>query len=302
MAIDDNGPAPTADGVNSHLVEYGQVIHAADPTKPIYNPGETVVAHAERFGGAGIPVHLPNKMVVGTLEQHATGVGLTTLDMAKVTPEMTGKVTARDDAAWRQLAAQMSSDSSATQVASAAAPSPGVDVMPRLQPNGVAPYVDQGGVPGPPVQFVQLADGRLVPVSPTSFATPFVMPATAAPPAAALAPPAGDYGAIDLPYLAQGEARPPRETVIFFWPHAQQQTRFHHACLSPSGRVITLVYDHRYDGDRIAPTETDRPIRVKIPSLQFDGFVEIYSDFHLTLGCMDLLNLVVARSENSEES
>lgn len=101
------------------------------------------------------------------------------------------------------------------------------------------------------------------------------------------------YAKIGLPFLG-AEPTHPQTTVIFHSANGAYRTRYHHAMRR--GMILSLIYDNRYDGDQFLPASTvdNQTVRLQVPALQFDGEVQVVSEFNQSLGCMDIVNLIVA--------
>mgnify|MGYP007106197006 CR=1 FL=1 len=96
---------------------------------------------------------------------------------------------------------------------------------------------------------------------------------------------------------------PPKARVIFYLPYGQHQCRYHAVCRRDNR--VSLVIDNRYMGDLFspAPTEEGQPVKLRVLS---DGIKDVdeeyYVDvlgFNMTIGCLDIIDLLIAGPTDS---
>ena len=109
------------------------------------------------------------------------------------------------------------------------------------------------------------------------------------------------YADCKLPFLTSPPSKPQYRVIFDLGKGGKHSKHFHE--IAVQGVCLSLIYDDRYDGDRFIPMESEpgESITVKLPKRQDEDGNEIPAqnyrvavpNFHQTIGCLDILNLVI---------
>lgn len=100
-----------------------------------------------------------------------------------------------------------------------------------------------------------------------------------------------------LQFLQPVPQKPTIKVVFDLGRGGQHLKRFHHAEITKD--LVVLIYDDRYEGDRFHPPSTVPGERIQVifpdkDNQTFDVIVPPQPRLSFTLGCMDVLQLVIA--------
>lgn len=98
---------------------------------------------------------------------------------------------------------------------------------------------------------------------------------------------------LGLDFLATVPTKP-RCRVLFDLGIAGHMSAYYHAVVQ-RGYCLALVFDSRYEGTQYLPPSLDQPIRVTVNS--GEAYVAHCRDLSFTLGCMDIIVLIVEEPE-----
>jgi hypothetical protein len=281
----------------------GVMAHTADPTKYFNAGNRTVIPRAvpgENFGASqGV---MPTVIHIDPSEP-MTGAGGPAIDMSKLDPALVAKATqlGRNPAErleqYVRLAseAQTGSQPIGTPVVSQPAP-----VIPTLAP---PPYVNNPPqAPVLPSPSVPPADQTHLLAQLAALVSQGVVPVPAPPNYAEQA--AQRQAVVDtrlleelkMPFLTSPPSAP-GVPVIYYFPHGKFKASYHHVV--KRGACLSLIYDNRLEGhSQFVPealTDADGaplPLRLEVPGQRLDLQVVI-TDLAITVGCLDIITLVV---------
>jgi len=106
-----------------------------------------------------------------------------------------------------------------------------------------------------------------------------------------------DNSRTGLEFLAADPVSPTYDAVFDLGVAGLHRYRFHKVV--KSGICLSLIYDDRYkEGSRFAPAPTGRNrIMVTVPTLSRQAFCVIVPEFHQTIGCLEIINLIIVPAE-----
>lgn len=294
---------------------HGVLAHTPNPTGYTRDGSKTIVPRAVpgRYSGLSQGFSPMDKQVVilNPLADGSKGERSRELDMSLITKEDIEAVMAEGyigETAWDRLADKAEERKAAQAAATlppapAPAPAPVPAPVPSPAPPAPAAAPDLAttlaALGFSPEHFPMLAQLAATPVnqaSPSPSVSPEPLPQPVAVPTAPSSHDAQDYAELGFPWLKKSPAAP-QVRVVYFYPHGVQRTKCHAAY--NQGRVISLVYDNRCDGEQFIPAPLlddngeNRPIRVEVPDLDISAEVGVVEELRLSLGCFDIVNLLI---------